>query len=118
MKISNLEKTTVIIGKFDTRSSKDTFFSGRTNLKGKTIANLGFENNISELFNSESKGKLNGFIYSGVGAQFNFRGSAKALFFEIVYRFGLSRFNYRGNDGSNDLNIRNSNLVFSFGVRF
>ena len=79
---------------------------------------VGFENNIGKLFNIESQGKFNAFIFSGIGAQFNFRGSAKALFFEMTYRYGLSRFHYRGNNNSNDLNIKNSNLVFSFGVRF
>lgn len=79
---------------------------------------VAFENNIGLLFKSKARRKLNGFLYSGFGLQYNFRGTATALYFEMNYRLGLSRFNYRGNDKSNNLNIGNSNLVFSFGVRF
>lgn len=77
-----------------------------------------FENNIGLLPVIPLAKKLNGFLYAGIGIQYNFRGSAKALFFEMTYKYGLSRFNYHGYKNSNDLNIKNSNLGFIFGIRF
>ncbi len=80
--------------------------------------NVDFENNIGLLTGIPNMTKLNGFLYGGLGAQYNFRGSAKALFFEITYKYGLSRFNYHGYNNSNNLFIKNSNLAFIFGIRF
>ncbi len=80
--------------------------------------NVDFENNIGLLHPIPMVRKLNGFLYGGVGGQYNFRGSAKALFFEMTYKYGLSRFNYHGDNNSNNLFIKNSNLAFIFGVRF
>lgn len=80
--------------------------------------NVDFENNVGLLPFLPPARKLNGFLFGGVGVQFNFRGSAKALFFEMTYKYALSRFNYHGYKNSNDLNIKNSNLAFIFGIRF
>lgn len=90
--------------------------TGVTMLDGK--GKVDFEHSIGDLPLIPPVKKLNGFIYLGVGAQYNFRGSAKALFFELTYKYGLSRFNYHGYNNSNDLYIRNSNLSFNFGIRF
>jgi hypothetical protein len=85
--------------------------SGVTMHEGK--GDIDFEHSIIS-----SVKQLNGFVFSGIGGQYNFRGSAKAVFFEVMYKYGLSRFNYHGYQDSNNLFIKNSNLAFSFGVRF
>lgn len=90
--------------------------TGRTEYEGK--GNVNFENNIGLLPFLPPVTKLGGFLYGGLGCQYNFRGSAKALFFEMTYKYALSRFNYHGYKNSNDLNIKNSNLAFIFGIRF
>lgn len=60
---------------------------------------------------------LNAFYHAGLGIQYNFRDSGRALFFEFNYRYGISRFHYDGNEGSNNLNIKDNHLVFSIGMR-
>lgn len=72
--------------------------------------NIDFENQLI------TKG-LNAYFHVGLGLQYNFRNSARALFFELNYKYGISRFHYDGNENSNDLNIRDRHLVFSFGIR-
>jgi hypothetical protein len=90
--------------------------SGITMLDGK--GKIDFENNIGVLPGIPMVRKLNGFVYGGVGVQYNFRGSAKAIFFEITYKYGLSRFNYHGFNNSNSVFVKNSNMGFVLGVRF
>lgn len=60
---------------------------------------------------------LNAFYHVGLGLQYNFRNSARAIFFEMSFQRGISRFHYDGDSGSNNLNIRGNNLLFSFGFR-
>ncbi|HLC83634.1 MAG TPA: outer membrane beta-barrel protein [Bacteroidia bacterium] len=60
---------------------------------------------------------LNAFYHAGLGIQYNFRDSGRALFFEVNYRYGISRFHYDGNEGSNNLNIKDNHLVFAIGMR-
>jgi outer membrane protein with beta-barrel domain len=72
--------------------------------------NIDFENQLV------TKG-LNAFFQSGLGFQKNVRTSTRAYFFEVSYKYCISRFHYDGNDKSNDLNIRDSHLLFSIGMR-
>ncbi len=62
--------------------------------------------------------RLNTFIYAGLGSQYNFRTSAKAIFIEITYKYGISRLHYTGYQNSNNLNIKESHITFSIGVKF
>jgi hypothetical protein len=62
--------------------------------------------------------KLNAFIWFGMGTQYNLRDSGKALFFEINYKYGISRMHYTGYNNSNNLNIKDSHLLFTFGYKF
>jgi hypothetical protein len=75
--------------------------------KGK----LGFEHQII------GKG-FNTFFYGGLGSQYNFRTSAKAIFIEVNYKYGISRLHYEGYQNSNNINIKNSYITFSFGIKF
>lgn len=72
---------------------------------------IGFENEIVV------KG-FNAFFYGGLGLQKNFRDTGKALFFELTYRYGISRIRYDGYLNSNNLNIKESNLAITLGFRF
>lgn len=60
---------------------------------------------------------LNAYFHAGLGLQYNVRNSARAVYFEIKYKYGISRLHYDGNDKSNDLNIRDGHLNFSLGFR-
>jgi len=51
------------------------------------------------------------------GVQRNFRKTGKGMFLEFTYRYGISRLHYEGNKQSNDLNISNSSLGITFGLR-
>lgn len=62
--------------------------------------------------------KINAFIWFGMGTQYNFRDTGKALFFEISYKYGISRMHYTGYNNSNNLNIKDSHLLFTFGYKF
>jgi hypothetical protein len=60
---------------------------------------------------------LNAFYHAGLGLQYNYRNSARAIFFELSFQRGISRFHYDGDAGSNNLNIRGNNLLFTLGFR-
>lgn len=62
--------------------------------------------------------RLNSFIFGAVGIQYNMRGTGKALFFELSYKYGISRLHYIGYNNSNNLNIKDSHLLLNFGLRF
>lgn len=72
--------------------------------------NIDFENQLL------LKG-LNSYFHVGLGLQYNVRNSGRAIYFEIKYKYGISRLHYDGNDKSNDLNIRDGHLNFSLGFR-
>ncbi len=60
---------------------------------------------------------LNAFYHAGFGLQYNYRKTGRAIFFEMQYKYNISRMHYDGNDHSNDLNIKRGDLVFTFGMR-
>lgn len=72
---------------------------------------MGFE------YESLAKG-LNVFLLGGLGTQYNFRTTARALFFEITYKYGISRLHYEGYQNSNNLNIKESHIAFNVGLKF
>jgi hypothetical protein len=88
--------------------------------------NLSFEHQVAtQIVNSVFKNSqqtitkgFNAFFQIGLGDQYNFRGSGKNMFFEITYKYGISRLHYQGYQNSNDLNIKDANLTFSIGLRF
>jgi hypothetical protein len=73
-------------------------------------SNIGFEHEFV------AKG-FNAFFYGGFGIQKNFRASAKAVFFEFNYKYGISRLHYSGYQNSNNLNIKNNSLAITVGFR-
>ncbi len=73
-------------------------------------SNIGFEHQFV------AKG-FNAFFYGGFGVQKNFRSSAKAVFFELTYKYGISRIHYSGYRNSNNLNIKNNSLAITIGLR-
>lgn len=72
--------------------------------------NIDFENQL------QRRG-LNAYFQLGLGLQRNMRSSARALYFEINYRRGISRIHYNGDNNSNSLNIRDAHLLFMIGMR-
>lgn len=61
---------------------------------------------------------INAFAYGGLGAQYNIRTSAKAIFIDVTYKYGISRVHYEGYQKSNNLNIKESHISFSIGLKF
>lgn len=95
-----LYKSTTYI---ESDSTKNAVYEGKTNVR--------FENyRISK--------KMSGFYLLGLGAQRNNRKNGRALFFELIYNYGLSRLHYEGHEYSNKLEIKNALLAFTFGIRF
>lgn len=75
----------------------------------------------NKLFNGKGNPftkKLNSYIYAGIGIQRNMRETGKAVFFDISYKYGISRLHYSGYNNSNDLNIKDSHLLVSVGFKF
>ena len=60
---------------------------------------------------------FNAFFHAGFGVQKNFRSTAKAVFFEMTYKYGISRLHYEGYKNSNNINIKESNLAITVGLR-
>ncbi|MCW3085569.1 MAG: hypothetical protein JWP12_2935 [Bacteroidetes bacterium] len=71
---------------------------------------VGFEHHIISPY-------FNAFYQGGLGLQKNFRASAKAVFFEVTYKYGLSRIHYTGFENSNNINIKESNITILIGLR-
>ncbi|MBA3706976.1 MAG: hypothetical protein H0W84_14065 [Bacteroidetes bacterium] len=61
---------------------------------------------------------LNTFLFGGLGIQTNFRKTGGAAFFEMTYKYGISRLHYSGHQYSNNLNIKDAHLAFTIGFRF
>ena len=61
---------------------------------------------------------INAFAYGGLGAQYNLRASAKAIFIDVTYKYGISRLHYKGYQKSNNLNIKEAHVSFSIGLKF
>ena len=83
---------------------------------------MAFEHQVfTQLFNGKGQTitkRYNTFFQIGIGDQYNFRETGKALFFEIIYKYGISRLHYEGYNNSNDINIKDSHLIFNFGLKF
>ena len=60
---------------------------------------------------------LNAYFHAGLGLQYNVKNSTRAVYFELKYKYGISRFHYDGNEQSNDLNIRDGHFIFLVGCR-
>ncbi len=84
--------------------------------------NLEFEHQVlTQLLNGNGKSftkRFNTFIFCGLGVQYNFRDSGKGLFFEVGYKYGISRMHYSGYQNSNSLNIKDAQLLYNFGFKF
>jgi hypothetical protein len=72
---------------------------------------LEFEN----WFINEQTGNV---LMIGMGLDKRFGWTNKFMSFELIYRYNLSRFIYRGNYNSNELLIKNSCLTLQVGYRF
>jgi hypothetical protein len=57
-------------------------------------------------------------LQGGLGLQFNNIQKQTALFFEVNYKYGISRFHYVGNGNTNDLFIKDSNISINVGYKF
>jgi hypothetical protein len=54
----------------------------------------------------------------GIGLDKRIGWTQKFISFELLYRYGFSRFRYQGNFNTNDLMIKNSCITFQIGYRF
>ncbi len=79
--------------------------------KGSSPSSITFESNIPSP-------TINTCLMAGLGIQHNYKDIDGAIFFEITFNYGVSRFQYVGYNNSNDLGIRNAFLAFAFGWKF
>jgi len=82
--------------------------STKTSVYDGNQPSITFESNIPSP-------KINACVYAGMGLQRNYRGTGRAIFFEITFNKGFSRFQYSGHNNSNNIAISNSFLAFTFG---
>jgi len=61
--------------------------------------------------------RIGNVLVGGLGFNKRFNHSEESVFFEAVYRYGLSRSIYYGNGTSNELLIRNASLSLAVGFR-
>lgn len=61
--------------------------------------------------------KLNTFFQTGFGLQKNSRKTDKALFIDLIYKLDFSRLQYKGNENSNNVRIRNSSISIVVGIK-
>ena len=126
----NLEKnsfyTPYILGGFGARLIFASYYVITNDSTGNVLydgkGNMSFEHQaLTQILNGKGQAITKGFntfLQFGLGSQYNFRDTGKALFFEMIYKYGISRLHYEGYQNSNDLNIKDSNLTISFGYRF
>lgn len=91
-----------------TRARVSQVSNGQEVWRGK--ATLQFEN----WFIRPTIGNL---LVGGIGLDHRFNHSKESVFFEVLYRYGLSRYIYSGNVDTNDLLIKNSSVSFGVGFR-
>jgi hypothetical protein len=82
--------------------------STKTSVYDGNKPSITFESNIPTA-------RINTCLYAGMGFQRNYRGKGRAIFFEMTFNYGISRFQYSGYNNSNNLAISNSFLAFTFG---
>ena len=94
---------------FVSSSSNITLKDGKELWAGNTHLKMEYP-----LFNNKGGSMLQ----AGLGYEHDHRKNGKAIFFEINYKYGLSRFLYTGNGTSNDLLIGNSFFALVIGYKF
>lgn len=63
-------------------------------------------------------GRFGSILQGGLGLQFNNLLTQSALFFEVNYKYGISRFHYVGKQNTNSLFIKDSNISINVGYKF
>jgi hypothetical protein len=61
---------------------------------------------------------IGNYVVGGLGYNHNFLPHKYSIVFDLTYRYGLSRYVYSGNNGTNDVLFKNTNFSFSIGLRF
>ncbi len=94
-------------------------FSSYAIITNDSTGNTVYDDKASVDFQYQFVAKgLNAFFHGGLGIQSNFRKTGGAAFFEIIYKYGISRLHYTGFQNSNDLYIKDAHIGISIGVRF
>ena len=62
--------------------------------------------------------RLGSMLQAGLGLQFNNILTQSALFFEVNYKYGISRFHYVGKQNTNNLFIKDANITINMGYKF
>ncbi len=99
-------------------STGDVVYDGKGSMDFEHQAATQIVNKLFKGVHQTITREYNAFFQGGLGTQYNFRNSAKSIFFEITYKYGISRLHYEGYQNSNDLNIKDSHWGFTVGVKF
>ena len=87
----------------------------RENATGKDVWGGGTEMTFENYLVAEQTSTV---LIAGIGLDKRFGWSTTYMSFELLYRYSISRYRYRGNFDSNDLFFKNSCLQFQVGFRF
>ncbi|MGB3947861.1 MAG: outer membrane beta-barrel protein [Bacteroidia bacterium] len=99
-------------------STETVVYDGKGNLNFEHQVFTKIANKLLDGKGSSFTQKLNSYLYAGFGIQRNLRESGKAICFDLCYKFGISRMHYNGYNNSNNLNIKDSHLLFNVGLKF
>ncbi len=98
-------------------STETVVYDGKGNMEYEYQVFTRMANKLFDGKGTSFTKKLNSYIFAGIGIQRNLRESGKAIFFDISYKYGISRMHYTGYNNSNDLNIKDSHLLFTIGIK-
>jgi hypothetical protein len=80
---------------------------------------LVYDGDISLPYENHFLGKdIGNYVVAGLGYVRNFLPAKNSVFFDLSYRYGLSRNMYTGNMNSNYLFFRNTSVSVGIGIRF
>ncbi len=98
-------------------STETVVYDGKGNMEYEYQVFTRIANKLFDGKGTSFTKKLNSYIFAGLGIQRNLRESGKAIFFDISYKYGISRMHYTGYNNSNNLNIKDSHLLFTIGIK-
>ena len=93
--------------------------SAHSTITNSLDGSLLYDGEISLPYENHIFGKdIGSYIVAGIGYVRNFLPAKNSVFFDFSYRYGVSRYVYTGNQDSNYLLFRNTNLSIGIGLRF
>jgi hypothetical protein len=94
-------------------------FQSHTTISSLNDGSLLYDGPVDLAYESEFLGHdVGNYLVGGIGLNHNFLPGNSSIVFDITYRYGVARYVYTGNQNSNLLPYRASNLSFGIGFHF